>query len=98
MCKKKKEKKRKKKKKLADSFQLVDDFLLLYASVLKPYRDLSLGQVGLSGYPPPFVLCDKFIGGVLALEFLQLHLGVWHALLSSTSIRPGVSPGVRHCV
>lgn len=44
-------KKRKRKKKegnSADGFQLVDNFLLLYASVLEPYGDLSLGQVGLS--------------------------------------------------
>lgn len=39
--------KRRREKKLADGFQFVDNFLLLYASVLKPYRDLSLGQVGL---------------------------------------------------
>lgn len=85
-------------KKLADSFQFVDNFLLLDASVLKPYSDLPLGQVGLSRYPPPFVLRDKFIGAVLALELLQLHLGVWHALLSSASERAGVPPGVCHCV
>lgn len=60
----------KKKKKLADGFQFIDNFLLLYASVLEPYCDLSLGQVGLGRYPPPFVLRDKFVGGVLALQFL----------------------------
>lgn len=85
-------------KKLADSFQFVDDFLLLYSSVLKPYRDLPLGQVGPGRYPPPFVLRDKFIGGVFPLEFLQLHLGVGHALLSAPPIGAGVSPGVGRCV
>lgn len=83
---------------LADGFQFVDNFLLLHASVLEPYRDLSLRQVGLRGYPPPFVLCDKFIGGVLALELLQLHLGVWHALLPSTAIRARLSSDVRRGV
>lgn len=81
--------------KLADGFQFVDNFLLFYASVLKPYRDLSLGQVSLGRYPPPFVLRDKFVGGVLAFEFLQLHLRVWDALFPSASVRAGVAPGVR---
>lgn len=81
--------------KLADGFQFVDNFLLFYASVLKPYRDLSLGQVSLGRYPPPFVLRDKFVGGVLAFELLQLHLRVWDPLLPSASVRAGVSPGVR---
>lgn len=81
--------------KLADGFQFVDNFLLLYASVLEPYRDLSLGQVSLGRYSPPFVFGDKFVGSVLAFEFLQLHLGVWNALFPSASVRAGISSGVR---
>lgn len=81
--------------KLADGFQFVDNFLLLYASVLEPYRDLSLGQVSLGRYSPPFVFRDKFVGSVLAFEFLQLHLGVWNALFPSASVRAGISSGVR---
>lgn len=81
--------------KLADGFQFVDNFLLFYASVLEPYRHLSLGQVCLGRYPPPFVLRDKFVGGILAFEFLQLHLSVRDALFPSASVRAGVSPGVR---
>lgn len=81
-------------KKLADGFQFVDNFLLLYASVLEPYRDLSLGQVSLGRYSPPFVFRDKFVGSILAFEFLQLHLGVWDAFFPSASVRAGIS-GVR---
>lgn len=83
---------------LADRFQFVDNLFLLDSSVLKPYRDLPLRQVGLGRYPPPFVLRDEFIGGVLSLELLQLHLGVWHALLSPAPERADVSCCVGHCV
>lgn len=80
---------------LADGFQFVDNFLLLYASVLEPYRHLSLGQVSLGRYSPPFVFRDKFVGSILALEFLQLHFGVWNAFFPSASVRAGISSGVR---
>lgn len=67
---------------LTGTLELVDDFLLLYAPVLKPDCHLSLCQVGLHRYPPPFVFSDEFIGCVLPFQFLELHLGVWHTLLS----------------
>lgn len=72
---------------LTGALEFIDDFLLLYAPVLKPDCHLSLCQVCLRGYPPPFVLGDEFIGGVLPFQFLELHLGVWHTLLSPTANR-----------
>lgn len=67
---------------LTGTLKLIDDFLLLYAPVLKPDCHLSLCQIGLGGYPPPFVFGDEFIGSVLPFQFLELHLCVWHTLLS----------------
>lgn len=67
---------------LTGTLELIDDFLLLYAPVLKPDCHLSLCQIGLGGYPPPFVFGDEFIRCVLPFQFLELHLGIWHTLLS----------------
>lgn len=72
---------------LTGALEFIDDFLLLYAPVLKPDCHLSLCQICLRGYPPPFVLGDEFIGAVLPFQFLELHLGVWHTLLSPTADR-----------
>lgn len=72
---------------LTGALEFIDDFLLLNAPVLKPDCHLSLCQVCLSGYSPPFVLGDEFIGGVLPFQFFELHLGVWHTLLSPTADR-----------
>lgn len=72
---------------LTGALEFVDDFLFLDAPVLKPDCHLSLCQARLGGYPPPFVLGDEFIGGVLPFQFFQLHLGVWHTLLSPTADR-----------
>lgn len=73
--------------KLTGALEFVHHLLLLHASVLKPDCHLSLCQVRLRGYPPPFVLGDEFIGGVLPFQFLELHLGVRHTLLPPTADR-----------
>lgn len=77
---------------LTGTLEFIDDFFLLYAPVLKPDCHLSLSQICLRGYPSPFVLGDEFIGGILSFQFFELHLGVWHTLLSSTAYR-AVSTG-----
>lgn len=70
---------------LTGCFEFVDNLFLLHPPVLEPDCHLSLCQVSLRGYPSPFVLGDEFIGGVLPLQFFELHLGVGHALLSATA-------------
>lgn len=72
---------------LTGTLEFIDDFFLLYAPVLKPDCHLSLCQICLRGYPSPFVLGDEFIGGILPFQFFELHLGVWHTLLSPTANR-----------
>lgn len=72
---------------LTRALELIDNFFLLYPPVLEPDRHLSLCQVRLRGYPSPFVLGDEFVGGVLPLQFFELHLSVWHAFLSPTTDR-----------
>lgn len=72
---------------LTGTLEFINDFLLLYAPVLKPDCHLSLCQVSLRGYPSPFVLGDEFIGGVLPFQFFELHLGIWHTLLPPTADR-----------
>lgn len=72
---------------LTGALEFIDDFFLLYAPVLKPDCHLSLCQVCLRRYPSPFVFGDEFIGGIFSFQFLELHLGVWHTLLSPTTHR-----------
>lgn len=62
-----------------------DEFLFFYPPVLKPNGDLPLGQVSDGRNLSPLVLCDKFVGAVLFLQFLQLHLGVGYSLLSAAA-------------
>ena len=50
-----------------------------------PDGHLSLCQTCLRGYPSPLILGDEFVGGVLPLQFFELHLGVRHALLSPSA-------------
>lgn len=72
---------------LTGALEFIDDFFLLYAPVLKPDCHLSLCQVCLRRYPSPFVFGDEFIGGIFSFQFFELHLGVWHTLLSPTTHR-----------
>lgn len=66
--------------------QLGDYFLVLDSAILKPNGDLSFGEVSGRRYPSPLVLVDKFVDGILALQFLELQFGVRHSLLPPTPV------------
>lgn len=63
-----------------------DEFLLFDATVLEPYGNLSLRQVGGCRDPPSFVFGNELAGRVLFLQLLQLEFGVRDSLLAASTV------------